>query len=61
MDNIFIFNTSDFYKSLGLNTWNELEKQVEKDLNRIHCKLDGIDVTNIYQLWNLYGAYFLAY
>ena len=55
MDNIFIYNIKDFYDFLGLNTWKELENQLEKDLNRINCILDGIIVNNTCQLWNIYG------
>ena len=55
MDHIFIYNIMDFYNLLGLHQWNELETQLEKDISRLRYNLDGVIITNIYQLWKEYG------
>jgi hypothetical protein len=55
MDNIFIYEIKDFYKLLGLRTWEEVETQLEKDMHRIKYNLDGTIINNIKDLWKKYG------
>jgi hypothetical protein len=55
MDNIFIYEVKDFYKLLGLKTWQDVETQLEKDMPRIKYNLDGTIINNIKDLWYKYG------
>ena len=55
MDNIFIYEVKEFYKLLGLTTWEEVETQLEKDMPRIKYNLDGAIINNIKDLWEKYG------
>ena len=55
MDNIFIYEVKEFYKLLGLTTWEEVETQLEKDMPRIKYNLDGTIINNIKDLWKKYG------
>jgi hypothetical protein len=55
MDNIFIYEVKEFYKLLGLRTWEEVETQLEKDMPRIKYNLDGTIINNIKDLWKKYG------
>jgi len=55
MDNIFIYEVKEFYKLLGLTTWEEVETQLEKDMPRIKYNLDGNIINNIKDLWKKYG------
>jgi len=52
---IYIYNIEEFNKLLGLNTWNDVETQLEKDITRIKYNLDGNYINNLKDLWKLYG------
>ena len=55
MDNIFIYEVKEFYKLLGLRTWEDVETQLEKYMPRIKYNLDGNIINNIKDLWKKYG------